>query len=311
MSAELLPKSEPFNRKHFATKGYAVAKQFLTTDQIEHLSRASARCAPNLDLKSQFHERDDPHRYEYMLFECGFETTFKPLVDHLVQASLPKLEKLFGPSVKLTVESGLCPGDAFCIVSEQGSKDQVWHTDSVPIPGHFDVAKWCSTLHYVGFLVPLVNTTEKVGRTEILPGSHLGAEHTKPARALSMSVGDVLVLDGRTHHRGLGNTSGPLVREGGGCDNDCVENVKQRQICFFTFKLPSLVDANAAAYAVEQQDQKPVNDIRKTSSSVERKTTNTKRKRKDTDGTHKSAITVLSKRTKTSSKKKQWAIAKL
>ncbi|KNC86781.1 hypothetical protein, variant [Sphaeroforma arctica JP610] len=240
--------ANPFDRSHFASEGYAVAGQFLSAAQIADFREVSKKCAPNLDLKAQYHQPDDVHRYEYMLFNSGFAETFKPLIDHLLVGPLPQLQKLFGRRIKNTVAKGLRAGDAFCIVSEQGSKDQVWHTDSVPVPGHFEVADWCSSLHYVGFLVPLVHTTHKVGRTEIQPRSHLGPQHTLPAVALSMEMGDVLVLDGRTHHRGLGNTS---------AETDVATltakeaDQRARRICFFTFKLPSLIDANAASYSVD------------------------------------------------------------
>jgi hypothetical protein len=70
-----------------------------------------------------------------------------------------------------------------------------------------EVTSQASTLHYIGVLTPLTDTGHVCGRTEVKLGSHnaIGADQsaTLQDKKLSLRVGDALVLDGRTLHRGL------------------------------------------------------------------------------------------------------------
>lgn len=56
-----------------------------------------------------------------------------------------------------------------------------------------------------------------------------------------MQPGDVLLLDGRTIHRGLANNT--------------PQGTPSRLMCFCTFQRPGLTDGNEAAYVEEEQKQ--------------------------------------------------------
>jgi hypothetical protein len=60
---------------------------------------------------------------------------------------------------------------------------------------------------------------------------------------LSMQPGDVLLLDGRTIHRGLANNT--------------PHGTPARLMCFCTFQQPGLTDGNQAAYVeLEEQEER-------------------------------------------------------
>ena len=169
---------------------------------------------PDVALKSQYHQHGDEHRYEYLLDAPSVRSR----IDAVVRQ----------------VSSELVPSQSFAIVSEPGSQDQPWHTDSIPGAGSgLSDAEWRSSLHYIGVLTPIVATGDGCGQTEVKVASHARGDgpHVTSA-ALSLSPGDGLVLDGRTLHRGMANRTADV----------------HRTMCFFTYKLPRFADGNHEAY---------------------------------------------------------------
>jgi hypothetical protein len=202
-------------KKGFTTKGYSVVRGLLTSEDMNALSMAATAQLPDPALKEQYHQHGDEYRYEYLLDP-------PPDVAALVHSTIAK------------VCPALEPSQSFAIVSEPGSSDQPWHTDSIPGEGSgLSNAEWRSTLHYIGVLTPLSHTGEGCGRTEVKIASHTKGDcPVLVTSALSLAPGDALVLDGRTLHRGMANIS---------------ENI-YRTMCFFTYKAPRFEDGNHHAY---------------------------------------------------------------
>lgn len=249
----------------FQAQGYVVLRSFLSEDNLAVLERRCRLFAPDPALKRQYAQEDDIKRFEYSLSQA-------PPVDVLAKRRASELDagvdgdaqadETTGPFQLRTLTSAvealcscLVPAEAFCIVSEPGSRAQVQHTDSIPMEGESDES-WQASLHYVGLLVPLQDTDERCGQTAVMPGSHLdplAAQNGAEVR-LSMRVGDVLVLDGRTTHRGLANVSDKEAQDSqpGGETKAALAGScapPPRRICFFTFTLPDTTDGNALAYA--------------------------------------------------------------
>ena len=207
---------------------YSVVRGALDADQVNRLREWSEASAPVQALRHQYNQQCDPHRYEYLLF-----------ADHKAGAGLADAvkEALIKP-----VSAELETSESFCIVSEAGSNDQPWHTDSIPSES-LSRHKWTSSLHYIGVLTPLADTDEVCGRTEVLISSHKalgnGATSTGRSAKLSLKVGDCLVLDGRTLHRGLANRS-----------------TNMRKLGFFTYKLPWVDDGNFESYSQGERRMK-------------------------------------------------------
>ena len=72
-------------------------------------------------------------------------------------------------------------------------------------------------------------------------GSHVVAAGGDDEERLSMQPGDVLLLDGRTIHRGLANNT--------------PQGTPARLMCFCTFQRPGLTDGNEAAYVEEEEEE--------------------------------------------------------
>ena len=153
----------------------------MSTAQVQQLREWSAASAPVQALRHQYNQKCDPHRYEYLMF-----------ADHEAGAGLADAVKqaLIAP-----VSAELETSESFCIVSEAGSRDQPWHTDSIPSET-LARGKWSSSLHYIGVLTPLADTDDVCGRTEVSISSHttLGDGSTAAGRTakLSLKVGDCL-----------------------------------------------------------------------------------------------------------------------
>ena len=234
-------------KTHFYTKGYVVLSDFLHDKDLELIERRVNYQAPDQSLRQQYNQSTDSKRYEYSLSrpvlaevlgkrrlregereEGGEETA----------AALGQEHGLFHVEPMTRVAAALCPqlrpAESFCIVSEAGSQDQPEHTDSIPNDDTQTLEEWQSALTYIGMLTPLQDVDAAYGQTALLPGSHTDPTTTEELR-LSLRRGDVLVLDGRTVHRGLANSSTDPSRP-------------PRKMCFFTYTLPGIVDGNAAAY---------------------------------------------------------------
>lgn len=102
------------------------------------------------------------------------------------------------------------------VISSPGAMDQGWHADG----GHVDISKHLPC-HCFNVFVPLVDlTNEKLGPTEIRPGTHfhtrnlapmmLAAKARKtlrPTVTFPLRAGNMLVFDYRVLHRGKANTT--------------------------------------------------------------------------------------------------------
>jgi len=97
------------------------------------------------------------------------------------------------------------------VISFPGAPDQVLHRDSSPLFSQDNETD--KDLPYFSFnmLLPLVDCTRETGRTRLWPGTHKIA--TKEEGLLvgsldpDLSVGSVLLTDGRLLHRGAANVS--------------------------------------------------------------------------------------------------------
>jgi ectoine hydroxylase-related dioxygenase (phytanoyl-CoA dioxygenase family) len=249
----------------FRAQGYVVLRSFLSAGDLEVLEKRCKVYAPDPSLIRQYAQEDDSKRFEYSLSqELPPEVLAKRKLQTSEGGSESESESGRGPfqlPVLTAVASTLCaqlhPAETFCIVSEPGARAQVPHSDSIPMEGQSD-EHWQAALHYIGALVPLQATNERCGQTGIVPTSHVNPHAMKEIK-LSMDLGDVLVMDGRTTHRGLANTTDTAgtgtvhtteqSKESDGDGDGEDDGVPPRRICFFTFTLPDVTDGNALAYA--------------------------------------------------------------
>ena len=125
---------------------------------------------------------------------------------HLSQVLRPLVDRVLGEDAKLA-HMGL-------VSSGPGSVAQPWHADGVPLfPGSNALPA-----HALNCFAPLVNVSRRMGPTEFVPASHKPGPVARaleaalqrgrePADVFSpeLSVGDVLVYDQRTVHRGVPN----------------------------------------------------------------------------------------------------------
>jgi hypothetical protein len=293
-------------REFFSSQGYVVLRSLLLPARKQHeeehgedkekhgeegkgrgglqaLQRRTRLYAPDPSLRRQYAQEDDCKRFEFSLSHAPpAEVLAKRKLSELKaegasggegEGEEDKEDEEGGPfqlPVLSAVVSELCaelkPAEAFCIVSEPGSRAQVPHTDSIPMEGQSDES-WQSTLHYIGLLVPLQDTNEQCGQTAVVPTSHLNPYATTEVK-VSMKLGDVLMMDGRTTHRGLANLERPnkadnKVTNGDASGSTCTgtsDDAKThapspRKICFFTFTLPDITDGNALAYAEHEAEE--------------------------------------------------------
>ncbi|KAJ8600814.1 hypothetical protein CTAYLR_006414 [Chrysophaeum taylorii] len=102
-----------------------------------------------------------------------------------------------------------------CVIASEGCEAQAWHVDGA----HLDPTRHLPC-HCLNVFVPLVDVSSGSG-TELRPGSHhltrdlkrllLVAKARKTLRAPvtpRLALGDCLLFDYRTLHRGVANTSG-------------------------------------------------------------------------------------------------------
>ena len=116
------------------------------------------------------------------------------------------------------------------LISTTGSKEQRWHTDS----GHLSDDEYLPS-HCFNVFIPLVDITMENGPTDLVKSSHIQtldknrgkkfAVTANDAIAPELNVGDALLFDFRTLHRGLANKS-----------------TINRPILVLTFSIPSFTD---------------------------------------------------------------------
>lgn len=278
-------------------------RSFLAEDSRAVLDERCQLYAPDPKLRRQYAQSDDNKRFEYSLSqELPPEVLAKRKLSTNESDSdsdpfqIPALTEVVN-----TLCPELRPAETFCIVSEAGSRDQVPHTDSIPMEGQSDES-WQSSLHYIGALIPLQATNALCGQTAVIPTSHLNPYAVEEIK-LSMHPGDVLLMDGRTTHRGLANvttspslettsstgsssdTIGDKDNDGGADGGDGEENViithhttppppssapAPRKICFFTYTLPHVTDGNALAYSENKKEETSSSNNSSSSSSVKK-----------------------------------------
>jgi hypothetical protein len=236
--ADLADLDVPALRRSLNDLGYAIARKLLRPDDLDRLRRTADACAPDQSLRAQYNQSGDPKRYEYQLTTT---TTTTPRDDDDDGGGGRRLARL---------ASALCPdlvrAESFCIVSEPGSADQPPHTDSIPCEDDISAEDWRRERTYLGVLAPLAATTDATGKTAVTPRSHRVDAAADPEIRVALAAGDALLLDGRTTHRGLANTSNEEDEDEE--DERRTRDRRVRRMCFFTFKRPGITDGNAAAY---------------------------------------------------------------
>jgi hypothetical protein len=237
-------------KKEFVSDGFIVMRGFLSPEDVKRLEKHALLRAPAESMRSECNQDVDAKRFEYSLgsvVEAAEVVASKRKAASTESSGEQKdgkakcfsIEVLTNLVSQLSVKEPLEPAEAFCIVSEPGSADQAEHTDSVPNGSDFrSQEEWQKSLHYIGILTPLQDTNQQCGKTAVVAGSHLdpNIDRTKEVR-VSLARGDCLVMDGRTVHRGLANTSKTSGNPS-----------PPRKICFFTYTRPGIIDGNAAAY---------------------------------------------------------------
>ena len=123
---------------------------------------------------------------------------------------MPAIHSLLGPDCVSLYDS--------CIISVPGAKTQDMHCDNGHLFPHTDVH--IASPHCVTVICPLVDVDADNGPTEFWPGSHYesvakelfeerartGAHiPSKSSLQLAGSVGDAILFDTRTVHRGMAN----------------------------------------------------------------------------------------------------------
>jgi Phytanoyl-CoA dioxygenase (PhyH) len=97
------------------------------------------------------------------------------------------------------------------VVSHPGAPNQVLHRDSAPLFSVDNEADKDMPYFSFNMLLPLVDCTAETGRTRLWPGSHRMGTMAEGLSVGSLdpdvSVGSVLLTDGRLLHRGAANRS--------------------------------------------------------------------------------------------------------
>jgi ectoine hydroxylase-related dioxygenase (phytanoyl-CoA dioxygenase family) len=119
-----------------------------------------------------------------------------PILDQIISA-------LIGPKYIL--------GALGSVISFPGAPDQVLHRDSTTMFGEDNETDKDMPFYSFNMLAPLVDCTAETGRTRLWPGTHHIATVSEGLAVGSLdpdvSVGSVLLTDGRLLHRGAANRS--------------------------------------------------------------------------------------------------------
>ena len=117
------------------------------------------------------------------------------------------------------------------LMSTTGAAEQMWHVDG----GHLESSNGgYYPTHCFNVFIPLVDVTEDLGPTEVVPKSHRKRHTAKVNQGMkpsttpfspTLTVGDAFLFDFRTLHRGLSNKS-----------------LTNRPILVLTFSIPSFSD---------------------------------------------------------------------
>jgi len=140
----------------------------------------------------------------------------------------PLFQELFGPHYRVNGQG--------VVVSQPGAEAQGWHVDSSWLfeahpsqdQNPTKAERYRQPCHFVTCFMPLYQTRTELGPTEFVVGSHkrthvlgrdtVADQYPSPAVAATLAAhgevlqmeaapGDIVVMDGRMLHRGLGNSS--------------------------------------------------------------------------------------------------------
>lgn len=115
-----------------------------------------------------------------------------------------KVEETIGPVIKeLWKDSKPNIAASGFLINQPSSTDQLWHRDG-PDEG------------FINVFIPLVDLSQELGPTAVISRTHLTDESTSDSNSIKiaplMKRGQILLMDYRTFHRGLGNTSSNTTR---------------------------------------------------------------------------------------------------
>ena len=119
-------------------------------------------------------------------------SAIKTLHSDVHQAVQPVLTQLWNDEPNHVLACGF-------LANEPGSYDQTWHRDG-PDEG------------YVNIFLPLISLTPTLGPTEVQPQTHDSSARVDLKISPLIEKGQILMMDYRTLHRGLGNLSKNTTR---------------------------------------------------------------------------------------------------
>ena len=189
-------------------KGYTKFPEHSRTWVDESSQQTKRQFAIAEGRQNGFHEivMRNPGRYEIRWDpEIVGGASIQPLVDQL-KGIIPSLfNKEFADMSQLNLHISL-------IMATTDSTEQTFHADGE----HLDLAQH-QPVHCLNVFVPLVDVPDNRGPTEFYPASHfttrqpspmkLDTAQLKPPYAPELKVGDALIFDYRTLHRGKPNLS--------------------------------------------------------------------------------------------------------
>lgn len=194
---------------HFIKDGVIVFRQLLNAQQLQIIINEVKRVRSVIIAKIATMERPlktysdiaerEPGRLDY---RCGFTSA---IFDQLAKPIADKVQQ-FSPYINFRYYWGAIP-------SLGGSGPTPMHRDVYPLlntakDNDLDFLDLNLPSYYFTVLIPLVEITEKNGRTQFIKGSHRELsvdEENADKYSPSLSPGDIVIFDGRTLHRGLAN----------------------------------------------------------------------------------------------------------
>jgi hypothetical protein len=186
-------------------RGFAVVRRFLSTEELEAMRRTEAvRTMPTCSLEAptrvwRLSSLGRFHRVDFCAADIevlnGVEHRLTPFVENFFDQGLHGgRDDGDQPCVPRTTQRS----DRQLLNAAPDSRNQTWHSDH----------RSCG----MTIVLPLVDFTIENGGTQLLPGTHSPLSAWKRllhgACVATAPAGSVLILDSRTYHRGLGNSTG-------------------------------------------------------------------------------------------------------
>lgn len=189
----------------FHARGFTVLEQVLTQEEVNDLRE---------NVEKAFSEPPDPVYNSDILrlrmFEQGevFEELLdQPFVNDFAEAVLGRNCHIFGMT---------------SIKTPRGTGIDNWHVDEelhLPIPEGVELDPRIQIpIYHFTCIYYLVDVTEDMGPTQLIPGSHRSGSHPNPkedppiykgtgVHSVLAKAGDCLIFSGQTWHRGAKNVS--------------------------------------------------------------------------------------------------------